>query len=190
MKRSISIVGQVGVIVVSLLLFWYAFDGLCTYDKFFSDGSDEGVWVEPGGLDDVELLNLIFWCISLVVTGFPFWSYFHYLKFCSNKGDYLSLPLFRRDMHPLISSFQSLAYVAMVICFDVVYLSMLLPQNVTGYESFDSLMSWPKFLLVAIWPFALIGIFIHEILFFSTGSKKKMRTTDRSKEQPDSLVVD
>ena len=98
MKRSISIVGQVGVIVVSLLLFWYAYDGLSTYDKFFSDGSDEGVWLEPGGLDDVELANLIFWGISLVVTGFPFWSYFHDLKHCSNKGDYLSLHRQRREL--------------------------------------------------------------------------------------------
>lgn len=182
MKRSISIVGQVGVIVVSLLLFWYAYDGLSTYDKFFSDGSDEGVWLEPGGLDDVEILNLIFWCISLVVTGFPFLSYFHDMKHCSNKGDYMSLPLFRRDMHPLISSFQSFAYVTAVICFDVDYLSMLVPQYVTGYESFDNLISWPKFLLVAIWPFVLIGIFIHEILFFSSGSQKKIWAMDRSKE--------
>lgn len=40
MKRSISIVGQVGVIVVSLLLFWYAYDGLCTYDKFYAPAND------------------------------------------------------------------------------------------------------------------------------------------------------
>lgn len=170
----LSIMGQIAVVAGTLLLFLYLLVGLGKYDNISSGGTDDKIWLEPGGLNNEEIGFLVFLSISLILTGYPFWCYFREMKHFASWKDFLSLPLYK-DMPGCISIPQSLLYVVTVLYYNLSLPSALLPMALYKENSVVSTFDDCLFLfLFTIWPFFLIGLFLHEILYWNMQRDKKV----------------
>lgn len=121
MKQStlkiVGYIGQIVVVLVTLLLFLQVGNDFSKYDVMYSDGSDDARWRIDGSLGEYDIYNLIFWGLYLVVTALHVILYFEELL--EEKHNWWTLPTFdmgRSNVFCIILSSVFSATFLYVIC--------------------------------------------------------------------------